>query len=242
MTVTARVVGAPTWSLRRFADMDCLARILAAEISSDLSNAIDTRGAASLIVPGGGTPRPLFDALARQPLTWPQVTVGLTDERWVALDSDDSNEAQTRRHLLQYEARKAIWAGLWNDAPTLVGAAEAAGRRYENILRPFDVVVLGMGDDGHVASLFPGDVDIAAKLDPMGTAICVVGTAPVAPYERLSLGLSALVACRRLILLIRGEGKLQLLRSSDESDAGAQLPVHAVLAAAGPAVEVVWAP
>lgn len=242
MTVTAQVAAAPTWSLRRFADMDCLARTLAAEISSGLSIAIDERGAASLVVPGGGTPGPLFEALARRQLTWSQVTVGQTDERWVAPESDASNELQIRRHLLQHEAREAIWAGLWNDAPTLVEAADAAGRRYDKISRPFDVVLLGMGDDGHVASLFPGDVDIAAKLDPMGTAICVVGTAPVAPYERLSLGLSALVACRRLILLIRGESKLQLLRSSGKSDAGAQLPVHAVLAAAGLAVEVVWAP
>ena len=222
--------------IRRFADMDCLARTLAGEIAYDLGRAVATRGSASLIVPGGSTPGALFEALSHQAQDWPRVSVGLTDERWVPPGSPSSNETLVRDRLLRNAASDAHLVGLWQNVALPEQALALNDMQYGKLARPFDVVVLGMGGDGHVASLFPGDPDLASKLDPACPQLCVTGTAPVLPTERLSLSLAALAGCRRLVLMITGDEKLAVLRSRGD------LPVHAVLAAAGEAVEVVWAP
>ena len=154
-------------------------------------------------MPGGRTPVPLFRALRCRELPWQQIGIGLTDERWVASDHPDSNARLVSTELLADAAAAARFVPLHNAAAT---AAQGAARSWLCLadLLPFDVVVLGMGEDGHFASLFPQSPGIDAALDVTATPGCVAMRAPSAPMDRISLNMAAIAAARRLFLFITG--------------------------------------
>ncbi len=180
---------------------------LAEQIAGRLQSAIDVRGSASLVLPGGKSPIPMLKALSRQPLDWSRIGVTLTDERWVETSSPDSNENLIRTHLLTGEAAKARFVPLKTTA-TLAGDALAErSDALEALPHPFDVVVLGMGEDGHFASLFPDALGLEEALDPKGTALLADIDPPAAPYDRLSLTLTAVLDARWIVLPIHGETK-----------------------------------
>src|SRR5271170_3990390 len=192
---------------QRYADLETLSRELATQIAGNLTAAIDARGLASLVVSGGRSPVRLFEVLRTQPLDWSKVCVALADERWVSPDDDASNERLVRGVLLKDQAAAARFHGLKNGAPTPDLGAVSAWETFARVPRPFDAVVLGMGDDGHTASLFPGSPNLPSALNPFATAGCVGMRAPVAPQPRLSLNLSALLDSRRMVILITGAAK-----------------------------------
>ena len=226
----------------RFDDSSELARRLAESIAGDLAAAVDSRGAASLVVSGGSTPRPLFDELSRRPLAWEQVSVTLADERWVAADHEASNEALVRRHLLTEEASEARWVGLTDSSETPEDGCDEIEGRLRSVPRPFDVVVLGMGGDGHTASLFPGAAELADGLDPANERLCLAVRPPEAPYPRLSLTLAALLASRRIVLHVTGQQKWAVYQQALADGPAEELPIRAVLRGAEDRVEVFWAP
>jgi len=226
----------------RFPDADALADALAKQIAADLTGAIAVRGIASLLVPGGRSPIKLFEILRAQTLDWRRVHVALADERWVAADDPDSNERLVRDVLLQENAAAARFNGLKNAAATPQLGAAAAWNAFADIPRPFDVIVLGMGDDGHTASLFPGSVNLAAALDPDAAPGCIGMSAPSAPRERLSLNLAALLDSRRIVILITGASKWQTYTAANRSGAVEQMPVRALLRQRRTPVEVAWSP
>lgn len=133
------------------ANPQLLAQTLAEDVAKALQFAVQTQGKASLVVSGGRSPIAFFEALSRLHLDWSRVQVSLADERWVAPDEPGSNEGLVRRHLLQSEAASAQLIGLYQAAETLGEAARLAGEGLANLKRPIDVLVLGMGDDGHTA-------------------------------------------------------------------------------------------
>jgi 6-phosphogluconolactonase len=194
----------PDCELRRFDDASALASALAAEIAARLGAAISARGQASLVVPGGKTPLPLFERLREAPLAWSRVTITLTDERWVDPSDAASNEGLVRRALLQGPATAARFVPLKSAVATVESGAAAAWNMLKIITRPFDVVVLGMGDDGHTASLFPLSPGIDVAMDPRAAPDCVAMTAPVVPIARLSLNLAALAQARQHIVHFTG--------------------------------------
>jgi 6-phosphogluconolactonase len=150
-------------SEHRFATPAAMAEALAADIASALSESIAAAGRASLIVSGGRTPQTMFDDLSHRELAWNRVTLSLADERLVPATDPDSNERLVRDHLLQNEAQHAVFVPLWQgEGDPVEGAAEA----LRNIARPFAMVILGLGEDGHFASLFPGIPNLARALDP----------------------------------------------------------------------------
>ena len=224
----------------RFEDRQVLAEALGLRIAGDLRSAIAGRGTASLVVSGGSTPRPFFEHLSRQPLAWERLRVTLADERWVSADHPDSNERLVRESLLVGAAGAATLIGLKTPEETPEEGREACERALAAIPRPFDVVVLGMGDDGHTASLFPGTPELGDELNPGTERTCLAVRPREAPHPRMSLTSAALTAGRRLVLHLTGESKWQVYRRALEAGPVTELPVRAVLRSGR--AEVWWAP
>ena len=227
---------------RHFGDMDQLAAARAESVAEDLRNAITTRGSASLIVPGGRTPGPFLERLSAQDVPWNKTRIGLTDERWVPTSSPKSNEFHVRKNLLRGAAGNAEFVGLKADLARPKAAEDVCTHRLGRLPSPRDIVVLGMGSDGHIASLFPGATALASHLDPDGPARCVAVSAPVAPFARMSQTLSALISCRRLVVLICGQEKRRAVEQATGDSPGSALPIGAVLRQQRVPVEVYWAP
>ncbi len=226
----------------RHLDLERLSQGLAAGIAADLAAAIASRGVASLIVSGGRSPVRLFEHLRALTIDWSRVCVGLADERWVPPSDPASNEKLVRDVLLHERAAAAVFKGLKNDAATPELGAVDAWQTFAGVPRPFDVVLLGMGDDGHTASLFPESPNLAAALDEHAAPACVGMLAPTPPRARLSLNLAALLDSRRIALLITGDSKWRTYGAAAGPGSSAQMPVRTVLRQRRVPVEVHWAP
>lgn len=231
----------PDIDLHRFPDPALLAEALARTVAADLALALAARGRASIAVSGGNTPRAFLRALSQQPLDWGRVAVTLVDERWVPESSDRSNAALVRAHLLQGPASAARFLPLHRDTPQ----PEAAMAEVEGALAgalPLDVAVLGMGEDGHTASFFPGGDLLEQALDPNGTVSVLPMRAPGAGEPRITLSLPVLLAAGRLYLHIEGAGKRQVLEQALAAGTGpGMLPIARVLASRRGAVDTYWA-
>jgi 6-phosphogluconolactonase len=227
---------------RRFSDLNSLSRQFAGELAVILASAIEARGTASLVVSGGKSPVTLFEHLRAQPLDWRRVCIALADERWVDPSDANSNERMVRDVLLRDQAAAANFVGLKNGAPSPVSGAAAAWEAIARVPRPFDVVVLGMGDDGHTASLFPDSPNLARALNPAAAAGCIGMISPVAPHERLSLNLTALLDSRRIYLMIIGAAKWLTYAAAGSDGPVEAMPVRAVLRQKNTPWEVLWAP
>ncbi len=226
----------------KFADNDALSRTLSAQLAASLRAGIAARGLASLVVSGGKSPIKLFERLRTEDLDWSLVCVALADERWVEPSDAGSNEKLVRDVLLQGSAAAARFLGLKNAAPTPDLGAVSAWETFARVPRPFDAVVLGMGDDGHTASLFPGSPNLPRALNPAAVAGCVGMWSPIAPHPRLSLNLSALLDSRRIVLSIGGAEKWRTYCTAADAGAVEDMPVRAVLHQRRTPVEVMWSP
>jgi 6-phosphogluconolactonase len=227
---------------RRYADLETLSRELAAQLARSLAAGVAARGLASLVVSGGKTPVRLFETLRAQPLDWSRVCIALADERWVDVKDAGSNERLVRDVLMKDNAARARFLGLKNGAPTPDLGAVSAWETFARVPRPFDAVVLGMGDDGHTASLFPGSPNLPSALNPAAVAGCLGMWSPVVPHPRLSLNLTALLDSRRVVVLINGESKWATYTAACAEGAIADMPVRAVLRQSRTPVDVMWSP
>lgn len=194
---------------------------LAARVAAVLKDAVGLRGAASLAVPGGTTPGEFLTALGGQPVDWSHVTVLLSDERWVAPDHPRSNTALVDR-TLGLRGRPYRWYPLWRDGVAPHEATALLEAEAGVVPWPLDAAVLGMGDDGHVASLFPGDETGFA--DPSSRFVAVLGPGA---EPRVSLSAAVLTQARETYLLLRGGARLDVL----ERALGGDLPVARLIAA-----------
>src|ERR1700722_702225 len=227
---------------RRYADPETLSQELAAQIAASLTAAIDARGLASLVVSGGRSPVRLFEILRTRAIAWDRVCVALADERWVDPQDAASNERLVRDVLLKDHASVARFLGLKNGAPSPDLGAVSAWETFARVPRPFDAVLLGMGDDGHTASLFPASPNLPSALNSAAAAGCVGMWSPVPPQARLSLNLSALLDSRRVVLLINGESKSRTLAAACAPGPVQDMPVRAVLRQSRTPVDVMWSP
>lgn len=212
--------------LIEYADRDMMMLSLAGVLSRDLRAALARRERASFCVPGGSTPGAVFDLLAAVDLEWDRVDLVLSDERWVPEDHPRSNTRLVRQHLLQGHAAKARLVPVWQDGLTPDGAAEALSARLAPLL-PLDVALLGMGGDGHVASLFPGAPRLDAALAEDAPPAMAL-TPPGQPEQRISLTLPVLRGAFALHLVITGPEKREALERAAEAEA-LDLPVAAIL-------------
>ncbi|MBC6428948.1 MAG: 6-phosphogluconolactonase [Cellvibrionales bacterium] len=204
---------------------------LAAKIIAQLKDSLKYRRRASLIVSGGSTPKTLFQTLANYPLEWDRVQISLADERWVPADHPDSNARLVRENLLQNHAANAQFIPLTSPhaSPFARDAEATVAENLAAIPRPFDAVILGMGTDGHTASLFPQAENLAAALDPFAPRPCVAIQPPNAPHPRMTLTLSALLDTPLLALHLFGEPKWQVLHRALPPFETTQLPISRLL-------------
>jgi 6-phosphogluconolactonase len=175
-------------------------------------------------------------------LDWSRVCVALADERWVDPSDPDSNEKLVRDVLLKESASAARFIGLKNGAPTPDLGAVSAWETFARVPRPFDAVLLGMGDDGHTASLFPQSPNLASAINPAAAPGCVGMRSPAPPHARLSLNLSALLDSRRIVVLITGAQKWQTYSAASADGPVQQMPIRCVLRQRHTPVDVMWAP
>jgi 6-phosphogluconolactonase len=207
-----------------------MADAVAHAVAAQLSQGLKTHGRAGLVATGGRSPGPVYDRLRDADLDWARVVVTLSDERHVDVDSPNANVRQLRERLFVGEAAKAHYLPLTDYAEPALKA-----------LMPFDAVMLGMGEDGHIASLIPGSPVLAEAMDPENKALVAESPAGFGspPLARITLTLAALLQSRAIFLLIAGEAKRQVF---EDALAGADLPVRAILAQDRVPVRAFWIP
>lgn len=223
-----------------FETTDALNEQFCQRISAILKKGIEETGRASLIVSGGRTPAALFLALSEVPLAWEKVDISLVDERWVAPYDDASNEKMVRAKLLINHAAKANFIGLKTSHNDAVDAVATCTENVSHIQQPFDVVILGMGEDGHTASLFPCSEQVEAGLDLDTTAMFIAVQPTTAPNQRMSLTLRALMNTKHVFLHLTGSSKKDVLAKALAGDDELDMPIRAVLNNIN--VELMWAP
>ncbi len=213
---------------RIFDAREALAEALARDVGDELLRAIEAKGKATLAVSGGTTPKLFFEKLSEIDIPWARVSVTLVDERQVPETSERSNARLVRAHLLRNKAAAAQFVPLFHN------------RRAEH-LPPFDVVILGMGNDGHTASFFPGGDRLSEALDSHSDQRLIEMTAPGAGEPRLTFTLPVLASAGRLALHIEGAEKQQVLRKALAEGPEEEMPVRAILRSATP-VTLYWCP
>ena len=213
---------------RIFEAREALAESLARDVADELARAIEAKGRATLAVSGGTTPKLFFEKLSVIDIPWSRVAVTLVDERQVPESSERSNARLVRQHLLQNKAAAARFV-------PLVDNPEAEK------IPAFDVAVLGMGNDGHTASFFPGGDTLAEAIDAETAKRLIAITAPGAGEPRLTFTLPVLAQAGRLALHIEGAEKKQVLKQALAEGPEEDMPVRAVLRGTAP-VTLYWCP
>jgi 6-phosphogluconolactonase len=223
-----------------FSSANELATVFSQRIADILKQAISEKGKASLVVSGGSTPLPLFKALSVRAIDWSKVTITLADERWVQSTDAASNEKLVRQNLLQGKAAAANFIPLKTAHNNAEDAVEQLTATFMKVGLPFDVVILGMGEDGHTASLFPCSAQIEAGLDVNLPAMLIATQPTTAPHQRMSFTLRALVSSAHVFLHLTGQKKRDVLQHALEHSIDLEKPIKAVCDKT--TVELMWAP
>jgi 6-phosphogluconolactonase len=209
---------------QNYISTEVAAQALAENLASILREAISIRGKALLAVSGGRTPKHVFDRLCQMDLDWSNVTITLTDERWVPPEHPESNERLVYSHLLKNSAADATFIPLFGGEHSAVTGQSACESRLKKLKLPFDVVYLGMGDDGHFASLFPND----AALD-FRENLCVSVPPTETRLSRMSLTLPAILNTRQIFLLFSGTNKYDKYLAAQKKGSYKDVPIRLIL-------------
>jgi len=209
---------------RNFSNLDLACKTLATELASILREAIRDRGRAVLAVSGGSTPEFVFKYLCNEDLDWSCVVITLTDERWVPSDHPDSNENLVRCFLLKGLAKAANFIPMYVAENFLEKGQVTCEKRLSEIPQPFDAVYLGMGEDGHFASLFPQDEAINVR-----NSKCVAVPSSDSRQARMSLTVPVILAARKIFLLFSGVDKLKKYAEAKQEGSYDDVPIRLVL-------------
>jgi 6-phosphogluconolactonase len=210
-----------------------------------LQQALGQQSAVTILLSGGSTPAPLYRQLSSADLDWNRVHVALVDERWVEVDSTASNERLLNENLLIDRAAAANLTGMKNVHPTPFEGEAECNARYAALPSPYTLCLLGMGPDGHTASLFPGAEGLGAALD--SSQYCagiraVQSEVTGDNLERMTMTPWSILQSRRLILLITGEDKWQVYQQARSTGASADQPISLFIHQGSVPLEVYWAP
>ena len=228
------------WTRQDFPTRPDLAEALAATVAQRLADAIDQRAAATLAVSGGSTPGLFFETLAARDIDWSNVTIAPVDERFVPDTSDRSNARLIKTRLLQGPASAARFLPLFQPGLSEEQAAREADDHVGRLGLPLDVVILGMGNDGHTASFFPDAAELEQLLAGRGKELVASVHADSAGETRLTLTLPPIAQARFVALHIEGAEKAATLEKALAS--GSTLPIRRVMDASQTPVEIFWAP
>lgn len=212
----------------QYPDRETLMENLAEDVAAQLVDSIAAKGRATLAVPGGNTPGPFLAKLSKVDLDWSKVNVMLTDERFVPETSDRSNTRLLRGTLLQNHAAAATMIPFYAPADTPEDVLDDLTAAIKTAL-PLDVCVLGMGDDMHTASIFPGADRLDEALDLNGVAVLLPMRAPNAPEPRLTLTAPILRGAGYIHILITGAVKRAALETALIEGPGTDAPIRVIL-------------
>jgi len=221
-----------------FPDMGRLNSALAAWLHGRLNEAVLRMGQASMILAGGSTPKELYRLLAQRSLIWDRLFFTLSDERMVPLSDERSNEANVRAWLNPADGRPLRLVGL-GPRPDQNGSDEIESLLHA-LPQPFAITLLGVGEDGHTASLFPASPECSAALDPPPGVWTMRVTHPAGPPERITLTLPALLRTEQVVLLAAGEKKRQVLERALSPGPVEELPIRALLRQSLVPVSLYW--
>ena len=218
---------------------ESLAVDLSQNIGKILNESIKMKGRASLAVSGGNTPKPLFEELSLQDLDWSRVDLTLVDDRWVDSDHKDSNELLVKTYLIKNKAFNVNFVPLKNSAQSPKEGIALSESGLKNFELPFDLVILGMGSDGHTASLFPCSDELSAAMD-LNTKNTLIATIPkTAPYERISLTAKSIFDAKKVFLHLNGSSKLHTLEKAMILGNSSKMPIYAFLEYG---LDIFWSP
>lgn len=229
-------------SLKEFSDRQELSRVLTETIATLLCKGITERGCASLAVSGGSTPVELFNRLSKQDIPWSQVVITLVDERWLNATDKDANENLVRTHLLTDKAGSATFIGLKNQAGTALAGEQLCEKTLAEVPRPFDALILGMGSDGHTASLFQGSTNLKEATSLASGRNCIAITPPQAPHDRMTLTLPAILDSKQIFLHITGKEKKVVLQQALHNGPATDMPIRFILQQQSTPLHIYWAP
>ena len=233
-----------SWTDTSHPDAAALAEAIAGLLAEAIRAGVSQRGQAVLALAGGRTPFPVYRRLAEVVLDWPRVTLLATDERWVDHDHPACNTREIRTAFAAATGVRVL--PLTPVAPGPNASARHARATLASLPGPFDAVLLGMGGDGHFASLFPGAAELRTGLDPANPDDALVvhpePLPPEAPYARISLSASRLLRTRRLLLVATGAAKRAILDRAKARPQSIALPISALLHDDSAQVEIHWSP
>ncbi len=222
---------------------------LSADCLADLQGALEQGPRASFIVSGGRTPIALFERLVSADLDWSKVDMALVDERWVDGQHERSNELLVNTHLLKALEAKGrdlpSFTGLYHPSERAEESVGLCNASYNKIAQPFDITVLGMGPDGHTASLFPHAEGLAHALDTQDLVTSIVAKPSAVTgeeLERMTLTAHAIKSSKKVVLALTGADKLDVLKEALAGDDIAAMPIRAILLQDQVDVDVYWAP
>jgi len=219
-----------------------LAEAVAGDVGFIVDSAVDARGSSLIAVPGGKTGPAIFPKLASQKLPWKKVAIIPTDDRLVPMDDERSNVRAIAKTFLPLGARVVPIAA---DIADYRLAGNSADARLQDLPWPPDLVWLGMGQDGHTASLFAGP-DLQDALDaPKARRAVGVMPDPLpqdAPVARVTLTRASILAARTVLITITGDDKRALLEQAIADGQSSKLPIGRVVAEAEQPIDIHWCP
>ncbi len=214
---------------------------LATEIATTLKQDIEQRGRATLLVSGGSTPVNLFKLLSETELDWTKVTVSLVDERFVPNGHPDQNGGLVKKHLLTNKAAKATFIPLVIDAANAEQNLQCVRDAFSSEPFPVSAVILGMGTDGHTASLFPDAAELEQGMNINGEEKLIITNPQSAPHQRITFTRPAIMDANRLFLHCYGQEKQLILKKAEEKRDYHTYPIAAFLGNTSKKLEVFWA-
>jgi 6-phosphogluconolactonase len=227
-------------TLHSSSSIDESIKYLLPELTVYLEKVIQEKNHCTLALAGGNTPKPLYKALSEARFPWEKISITLTDERWVAVDHEDSNENMIKHILLNQGSSEPFFIPLKNDASTVEAGAVEADAILTEKLPQLDIVILGMGDDGHFASIFPQVSNLNALLSSNTINKCLA-VSPSGKQDRISLTYSYLINSKIIFLLISGEQKNKIIDGAlNGSVAYEKYPIYTLLNQTTCPVQIYW--
>ncbi|WP_342804484.1 6-phosphogluconolactonase [Alteromonas sp. M12] len=223
----------------KYSSVELLNQDFSSQIADILKQGIAKNGRASLAVSGGRTPAAMFNQLSKQDLEWEKVDVTLVDERWVDESDPASNAAMVKRELLINKAAVANFFGLKTSEADACDAVSFLNTNLSKIKTPFDALILGMGEDGHTASLFPCSEQLEQGLNTNLDSDYIAVTPTTAPNQRMSLTLKSILNSENIFLHLVGESKKRIIDIAQQSDDALEMPIRAVFNNTD--VKLIWA-
>jgi 6-phosphogluconolactonase len=226
--------------IREYGTRDEASQAVAGRILDTVQRRLDVQKLATLVVSGGTTPVTAFETLSVSKFDWPRVNIVLSDERWVPVDDADSNERLVRDTLLREQAARARFLPVYDRDSSIEDRCRKLSELIHRHYLPFACALLGMGSDGHFASLFADAENVDDGLELDSTTMCVPVTTAASPHPRVSLTLSALSRSDEILLLFFGDEKRSVYDKALQSKDG--LPLSHLLLQKRAPVTAYWAP